>query len=219
MPHDVSQPWRRYRSVRRSGDVATSMLPTLRKHHCPASVSPSYFSTVYRANSVIVFEPFVWNTSPGAWLDEPPAAQRVPWSTTVTSVQPRAVSSSARFAPTIPAPMIATLGPATSALALQGCGRVPAEPADTLRSERAGPAAQPAGIHAFHLASFALAQSSAALAYRFAWSGSLTYLFVSRSATMFWSSLVQLKFLMTCAAAPPSEMNFVDAILFRSYGG
>src|SRR5689334_7239213 len=60
----------------------------------------------------MVFEGFVWKTRPGACEEEPPVAGRRPWSTTVTSVQPRAEISSARAAPTTPAPMMTTRGPA-----------------------------------------------------------------------------------------------------------
>src|SRR5687768_14161639 len=59
----------------------------------------------------MVLEGLAWNTSPGAWDVEPPGAGKGPWSTTVTSVQPRAESSSARAAPTTPAPMITTRAP------------------------------------------------------------------------------------------------------------
>src|SRR6478735_994117 len=52
----------------------------------------------------------VWKTSPGAWEVEPPGVASGPCSTTVMSVQPRSTSSSARLAPTMPAPMISTRG-------------------------------------------------------------------------------------------------------------
>src|SRR3954449_13401707 len=58
----------------------------------------------------MVLEALVWKTSPGAGEVEPPVSGRGPWSTTVTRSQPRAVSSSARLAPTIPAPMMTTRG-------------------------------------------------------------------------------------------------------------
>src|ERR687894_2431774 len=58
----------------------------------------------------MVLEAFVWKTSPGACEVEPPVSGGGPWSTTVTRSQPRAVSSSARLAPTIPAPMMTTRG-------------------------------------------------------------------------------------------------------------
>src|SRR3712207_1569303 len=58
----------------------------------------------------MVLEALVWKTSPGACDVEPPVSGRGPWSTTVTRSQPRAVSSSARLAPTIPAPMMTTRG-------------------------------------------------------------------------------------------------------------
>ena len=58
----------------------------------------------------MVFEGLVWNTSPGACDVEPPVANSGPRSTTVTSVQPRSVSSSAREVPTMPAPITTTLG-------------------------------------------------------------------------------------------------------------
>ncbi len=65
---------------------------------------------VARRTRVIVFDGLVWNTSPGAWEVEPPVANSGPRSTTVTSVQPRAVSSSASDVPTMPAPITTTLG-------------------------------------------------------------------------------------------------------------
>ena len=123
-PHDVANPRRRLSSSSRSGVVASSSPPTCRKHHCPSSWRALYFSTVYAAYSVIALEPFVWNTRPGACEDEPPAAHRRPWSRTVTSVQPRSVSSSARPAPTIPAPMMTTRGDAIAPpvwCRLKGC--------------------------------------------------------------------------------------------------
>src|SRR3954469_24748793 len=58
----------------------------------------------------MVFDGFVWNTRPGACEEEPPVANSGPWSTTVTSVQPRSVSSSASALPTTPAPMMTTRG-------------------------------------------------------------------------------------------------------------
>src|SRR5918998_798477 len=58
----------------------------------------------------MVLEALVWKTSPGACEVEPPDSGRGPWSTTVTRSQPRTVSSYARFAPTIPAPMMTTRG-------------------------------------------------------------------------------------------------------------
>src|ERR1700754_4851449 len=60
----------------------------------------------------MVFDGLVWKTRPGACEEEPPVAGRGPWSTTVTSVQPRAEISSASAAPTTPAPMMTTRGPA-----------------------------------------------------------------------------------------------------------
>src|SRR4051794_16369455 len=63
----------------------------------------------------MVLEELVWKTRPGACELEPPVAGSGPWSTTVTSVQPRAETSSARAAPTTPAPMITTRGPAIAA--------------------------------------------------------------------------------------------------------
>src|SRR5215212_9802551 len=111
-PHDAANPWRRWSSARRSGVVATSRLPTWRKHHSPSSVSETSFSTVYRAYSVIDFDGFVWKIRPGACDVEPPAAHSRPCSTTTTFVQPRSVSSSASPVPTIPAPMITTRGDA-----------------------------------------------------------------------------------------------------------
>src|SRR5436190_2038717 len=58
----------------------------------------------------MVLDGLAWNTSPGACEEDPPAAGSDPWSTTVTSVHPRSDSSSARAAPTTPAPMITTRG-------------------------------------------------------------------------------------------------------------
>src|SRR3954463_9944885 len=60
----------------------------------------------------MVLEELAWKTRPGACEDDPPVAGSGPWSTTVTSVQPRAEISSARAAPTTPAPMMTTRGPA-----------------------------------------------------------------------------------------------------------
>src|SRR4028118_2210195 len=65
----------------------------------------------------MVLEALVWKTSPGACDVEPPVSGRGPWSTTVTRSQPRAVTSSARLAPTIPAPMMTTRGVVDVALA------------------------------------------------------------------------------------------------------
>src|SRR3712207_5293010 len=65
----------------------------------------------------MVLEALVWKTSPGACEVEPPVSGRGPWSTTVTRSQPRAVSSSARLAPTIPAPTTTTRGVVDIALA------------------------------------------------------------------------------------------------------
>src|SRR3954464_14014855 len=72
----------------------------------------------------MVLEALVWRTSPGACEVEPPVSGRGPWSTTVTRSQPRAVSSSARLAPTMPAPMITTRGVADMAVLLTGSGQV-----------------------------------------------------------------------------------------------
>src|SRR5919107_6090445 len=66
----------------------------------------------------MVFDGLTWNTSPGACEVEPPVSGRGPWSTTVTRSQPRVVSSSARLAPTIPAPMMTTRGVLDIALLL-----------------------------------------------------------------------------------------------------
>src|ERR671917_133230 len=66
----------------------------------------------------MVLEALVWKTSPGACEVEPPVSGRGPWSTTVTRSQPRTVSSSARLAPTIPAPMMTTRGVVDIALLL-----------------------------------------------------------------------------------------------------
>src|SRR4051794_10210841 len=125
MPHAVAQSWRRRSSTSRSGVSATSSPPTWRKHHCPSSDSEVNLSTVYRANSAIVLEPLVWNTRPGAWDVEPPVAKRRPWSTTVTSAQPRSTSSSASEQPTMPAPMITTRGEAAMALLGRWTARPP----------------------------------------------------------------------------------------------
>src|SRR5919198_208550 len=67
--------------------------------------------TVYCAISDMVFEAWFWKTIPGACDEEPPGIGSNPWSTTVISLQPRSDSSSAREAPTTPAPMMTTLGP------------------------------------------------------------------------------------------------------------
>src|SRR2546423_250878 len=96
-PQDVARPCLRLRSSHRCGVVATSRPPTDRKH--PRAW---YLATVYRANSVIVFDALVWNTRPGACEEEPPVANSGPWSTTVTPVHPRLVSSSATAQPTTP---------------------------------------------------------------------------------------------------------------------
>ncbi len=56
----------------------------------------------------MVLDGLVWNTSPGAWEVEPPGSSSGPCSMTVMSFQPRWMSSSARFAPTMPAPMMMT---------------------------------------------------------------------------------------------------------------
>ena len=100
--------------------VATSSPPTWLKHQAPSTSSPRNFSTVYDANALIVREALVWNTRPGAWDVEPPVSGSGPWSRTVTSVQPRSVSSSARFAPTIPAPMTTTRGVVLMASLFEG---------------------------------------------------------------------------------------------------
>src|SRR5688572_29964731 len=110
MPHDSANPCRRWSSRSRSSVSASSRLPTWLKHHSPSSSSEHDFSTVYRANSAMVLEPLVWNTRPGAWEVEPPAANNGPCSMTTTSDQPRRTSSSASEQPTMPAPMIATRG-------------------------------------------------------------------------------------------------------------
>ena len=52
----------------------------------------------------------VRETRPGAWKVDPPLAKSGPRSSTVTSVRPRAVSSSATEAPTTPAPTTTTRG-------------------------------------------------------------------------------------------------------------
>ena len=65
---------------------------------------------MYLAKAAMVFEGFVWKTRPGAWDVEPPGIFRGPWSRTVMLFQPRATSSSARFVPTIPAPIMTMLG-------------------------------------------------------------------------------------------------------------
>src|SRR3712207_3614414 len=70
----------------------------------------------------MVFEALVWKTSPGACDVDPPVSGSGPWSTTVTWSQPRAVSSSARLAPTMPAPMMTTRGVEDIALLLTAGG-------------------------------------------------------------------------------------------------
>jgi hypothetical protein len=100
-PHDVAQPWRRRRSASRSGVVARSRLPTGLKHHWPSR--PPYFAAVYFANSVSVRSASVRNTSPGPSSASPPPR-------TVTSVQPRSVSSSASAQPSRPPPATTTRG-------------------------------------------------------------------------------------------------------------
>ena len=68
------------------------------------------FSTVYLANRVIVFEGLIWKTRPGACEVEPPGRLSGPCSMTVMSDHPRDTSSSARFVPTMPAPMMTVRG-------------------------------------------------------------------------------------------------------------
>ena len=84
--------------------VATSSPPTWLKHHCPSSVEASELldGVAWRTRSSSC-DGLVWNTRPGACEVEPPVGEQRPWSTTVTSVQPRSVSSSARLVPTMPA--------------------------------------------------------------------------------------------------------------------
>ena len=65
---------------------------------------------MYLAKSAMDFEGLVWKTRPGAWDVEPPGIFRGPWSRTVMLFQPRVTSSSARFVPTIPAPIMTMLG-------------------------------------------------------------------------------------------------------------
>ena len=85
IPHEVAQPCRRCSSARRSGVVATSRPPSWLKHHSPSRSMPTNFSTVYRANSVIVFDPrWSGRPVPGACEVEPPVNGNGPWSTTVT---------------------------------------------------------------------------------------------------------------------------------------
>src|SRR4051812_12629350 len=135
-PHDVAQPCLRLRSSQRAGVVATSMPPTWRKQS-----SSRNFETVYFANSVIVLDAFVWNTRPGACDVDPPVRGSGPWSSTVTSAQPRAVSSSARFAPTMPAPMITTVGAVMAELLLpedDGAVAVEQDAAFAVPADRAG---------------------------------------------------------------------------------
>ena len=109
-PQDSAKSRRRWSSARRSGVSASSRLPTGFRHHRPSSSSDAAFSIVYIAKPCIVFDAFVWKMIPGAWLVEPPVLNSPPCSTTVTSVQPRRTSSSAREQPTMPAPMITTRG-------------------------------------------------------------------------------------------------------------
>lgn len=110
IPHACARPAFRCRSAHRSAVVAISRPPTGLKAHPSGCRSEPNFSTVYFANAVMVFDGLVWNTSPGACEVEPPVANSGPRSTTVTSVQPRTVSSSAREVPTIPAPITTILG-------------------------------------------------------------------------------------------------------------
>ena len=105
-------PCLRCRSAQRSGVEATSSPPTGLNAQPSEWVSAPNFSTVYFANSVMVLDGLVWKTRPGACDDDPPVVNKGPRSSTVTSVQPRAVSSSASDVPTIPAPMTTTLGAA-----------------------------------------------------------------------------------------------------------
>lgn len=109
-PHAMAKLHRRCSSASRSGVVATSSPPTALKAAKPSRVSEESLWTVYAASSAIVREGLVWKTSPGAWEVDPPVSGMEPWSRTVTSAQPRRVSSSARLAPTIPAPMTTTRG-------------------------------------------------------------------------------------------------------------
>jgi hypothetical protein len=86
---------------------------------------------------------FVWKTRPGACELDPPVTKSGPCSSTVTSVQPRAVSSSARAHPTTPAPTMTTFAP--------GMGQLPA------------------GIHGFQVASCSFTHFSAALSASMPW--------------------------------------------------
>ena len=108
MPQDWAYPCFLLSSSRRSCVVAISRPPSWLKQFCPSFLSDCSFSIVYLANRVIVFEGFVWNTRPGACDVEPPGMLSGPCSMTVTSLQPLETNSSARFVPTMPAPMITT---------------------------------------------------------------------------------------------------------------
>src|SRR3954464_15673503 len=76
----------------------------------------------------MVFDGFVWNTRPGACELEPPGANSGPWSTTVTWVQPRSVSSSASALPTTPAPMTTTRGDSVMSCTLRCALRLAQHP-------------------------------------------------------------------------------------------
>ncbi len=71
-------PRRRFSSWIRSGVVATSMPPTPYQAGPSSVSSPEYSSTEYCASRHIVRDPFVWNTSPGAWEVEPPVSNSGP---------------------------------------------------------------------------------------------------------------------------------------------
>lgn len=91
--------------------VAISRPPTGKNDPRPSGpVSELSFSIVNCANSVIDFDGFEENTSPGACEVEPPGMPKGPCSMTSVFVQPNCASSSARLAPTMPAPMMMTRG-------------------------------------------------------------------------------------------------------------
>ena len=96
----------------RSGVVATSSPPTCRKHGSPSTLEAAQLldgvaGELGHGLGRVRLEHQARGVRGGA----AGGAGRSPWSTTVTSVQPRAVSSSASAAPTTPAPMMTTRGP------------------------------------------------------------------------------------------------------------
>src|SRR3954451_3456758 len=165
----------------------------------------------------MVLEELAWKTRPGACEDDPPVAGSGPWSTTVTSVQPRAEISSASAAPTTPAPMMTTRGPAIAAPPVKllctqhdsGCATQCARRADGCQeagdgTEQAGkrqrpadgaqecapPTGRPRADYLIQASTLARLASTHFLA---AASGVIlsTAMYL---ATVFWSSFVQLNF-------------------------